>query len=342
VSFNEEGIPTAVANGGKWEAEHPNTTTKFANEVRGCFGVGLRAEGRTSELKGHRLGIFDYTLQTVLGPNSYELQILEEIGRVKRLPSKPFDYALKYPNPEVRRKELKNKLWTLGYCDIRDIMDHVVQEHTTLYKGTKREKTSMIFHDHLKQWFEPEAQAHLKKLGFGDRQLRILPVNNDKVAKIYEGKLAGYSPEMCRGLDAHGFADLDRSTVLNCSIAATLPLNDPLRKRWGMGTPETLKYSMFSTWSHSPSSERIVEDIMHFPDVLKKIVAAEGCVVPDEILRTGRRSISGGTKLTRGSKERPRSKKATLRPAEHHPDLHEVWKAMMDPEAILANFQNQP
>jgi hypothetical protein len=214
-------------------------------------------------------------------------------------------------------------------------MDHIVEEHNNLYRGTKRFKTSMIFHDHLKAWFEAEAQQHLKGLGFEHRQLRILKANYDKVVVGYRGKLAGNSPEMCRGLDAHGFADLNRSTVLNCSIAESREVGDPVRNLWGMGTVETLKYSMWRTWEHSPSSDRIVEDIKNFPMVLQKIIEAKGCVVPDEILRTGQRAVGGG------SKRRPRSRKATIRSAEHHPGLQTAWEAMMDPAAILSKFGSQ-
>jgi hypothetical protein len=112
-------------------------------------------------------------------------------------------------------------------------------------------------------------------------------------------------------------------------------MEDPKRSKWGMGTPTTLQYSILKTWEHSPSSQRIIEDVMNFPMVLDKIIAAEGCVVPDEILRTGRRALTGG------SKGRNRTKKATIRAAEHHPDLDAAWQKMMDPEAILANFQNK-
>ncbi len=109
-------------------------------------------------------------------------------------------------------------------------------------------------------------------------------------------------------------------------------MDDPERSKWGMGTPKTLKYSMWKTWEHSPSSESIIEDVFNFRMVLQKIIDAKGCVVPDEILRTGRRALTGG------SKGRNRTKKDTIRPAEHHPDLNEAWKAMMDPDAIKVKF----
>ena len=39
-----------------------------------------------------------------------------------------------------------------------------------------------------------------------------------------------------------------------------------------------------------PTLTRIIEDIKALPQVLHVIIAAEGCVVKDEFLRTGRRS----------------------------------------------------
>lgn len=328
----KDGYPAALEDGGKWEEKRPNTSQKYPKEVRGCFGVAVTTT-RTQAPVGHRLDVYDYTGKWVYGPKKYEELIVEEMRRSRLLPKQPFDYVVKYPNAALRRQVLKDKMDTLGNVDVRDIMTHVVGEHKRFFSGTKREKSSFIFHDGLTAWWEADAQEHMRSLGFGDRQLRILPANNSKVASYYQNGLAGNSPEMCRGLDAHGFADLGRSLTLNCSIAASLPRDDPERLKWGMGTPKTLLYSMLRSWEHSPSSERIVEDIYNFPMVLDKIIKAEGCVVPDEILRTGRRAISGG------SKDRSRTRKNTIRSADHHPDLDNAWKAMMDPEAIEANFK---
>ena len=44
-------------------------------------------------------------------------------------------------------------------------------------------------------------------------------------------------------------------------------------------------------WEIEPTSERIIEDILAFPRVLQKIIDANGCVVLDEFLRTGRRYL---------------------------------------------------
>jgi hypothetical protein len=47
------------------------------------------------------------------------------------------------------------------------------------------------------------------------------------------------------------------------------------------------------TWMEvAPSSERVIEDADRMLVVLDKIIAAGGCVVPDEFLRTGWRPAS--------------------------------------------------
>ena len=46
---------------------------------------------------------------------------------------------------------------------------------------------------------------------------------------------------------------------------------------------------MTRCWQMAPSSDRIMQDIQALPMVLDKIIAAKGCVVQDEYLRSGRR-----------------------------------------------------
>ena len=134
--------------------------------------------------------------------------------------------------------------------------------------------------------------------------------------------------EVCKCVDI-GFADLDRSVSLNVSLASCLPITDPLRQSWGLGTPKVLAESMRKTWTHSPSSERIIEDVFNLPGVLDKIIAAKGSVVSDEILRTGRRVIAGK------KKPRCRQRKDTLKAAGHHPELDKVYEKVMDSQVWM-------
>ena len=56
---------------------------------------------------------------------------------------------------------------------------------------------------------------------------------------------------------------------------------------------------MENTWMDlAPPNERIIRDIDRLPEVLDKTIAAEGCVVPDEFLRTGRRAKNNPNRET--------------------------------------------
>lgn len=58
------------------------------------------------------------------------------------------------------------------------------------------------------------------------------------------------------------------------------------------GTPNDLWNTMIRCWEMEPTSSRIVNDILNFPEVLRKIIANNGTIIPNEELRTGRRSFS--------------------------------------------------
>jgi hypothetical protein len=85
------------------------------------------------------------------------------------------------------------------------MMDHIIAEGNHVYKGTSREHTWLIYHDHLKIWWEKESQTYLKSLKcpiegdpsrtWHDQQIKISGVtNNSKVVKGYQDCLLGGSP----------------------------------------------------------------------------------------------------------------------------------------------------
>jgi hypothetical protein len=141
-------------------------------------------------------------------------------------------------------------------------------------------------------WWEAEAQAYLKSRGFENRQIRNTTAN---VSTRYEGKIVGDSPEMCRALDSHGFADLKAGLITYASLTSLYPTDDP--RCFHLGTPPQLLSSIERTWRVTPTSKRIVEDVELLPEVLNKIIEARGCVVQDEEfrgLRSGRRAKDSG------------------------------------------------
>ena len=138
-------------------------------------------------------------------------------------------------------------------------MDHIIQEGTRIYKGTRREHTWLIYHDHLKIWWEKESQEYLKSLScpiegnpsrtWYDRQIKICgETNNSKVAKAYQNCLPGDSPELMP-LDCHLFADVQEGAAKN--VALTYHIHDG-------HADAALKYSLppptkFSMLSSEPS-----------------------------------------------------------------------------------------
>jgi hypothetical protein len=100
----------------------------------------------------------------------------------------------------------------------------------------------------------------------------------------------GDSPELCRVLDSHGFADLDASLALNCSLESLRPFGHPLRESWSIGQVGTLFATMDEVWQHCAlTGARMSEGVLKIEEVLRVIIEAEGSVVPEEFYRTGRR-----------------------------------------------------
>ena len=161
------------------------------------------------------------------------------------------------------------------FCCIAEIMLHVVTQPQAIYAGTAEFDTFLIYHDGLKQWWERSAQNYLAYLGFANRQLKAYGDTNRDT--IYCGSVVGNSPDMARGLDAHGFSDLSRSVEYHTALTYLYEPNDP--RKFEMETPKQVWKTLARCWEMAPSLERIIDDVMALLHVLGNIVAAEGCVV---------------------------------------------------------------
>lgn len=67
-------------------------------------------------------------------------------------------------------------------------------------------------------------------------------------------------------------------------------------------------------------------------EMLRKIIAVSGCVVPDEILRRGRRAVRADGKGECKGKVRRRQRVETQEAAPHHPELDGAYKLLINPE----------
>ena len=181
-------------------------------------------------------------------------------------------------------------------------MDHIVAESKRAFADTPYADTFVLFHDALTQWWEKEAQDYLRDvLGIGpERQLHIYEGDeetgaDERVAKRYVGKLVGDRPELCP-LDSNLFADFEYAMKQNVAHTAILPHDH--EEKFLLGTPAEVQKTMLRTWDFdgsrtggkgSPTSARIVEDILRFPAALDAIIKAKGAKLEGANIRSGRR-----------------------------------------------------
>ena len=302
VCRDSSGIICDEEHEGKFPEKMPTTSVKFPAEARGIFGVTLvRKEG---SLVGVRAPPYEYTEKNVVGPKKFNKLIEAEKQRVMTLKGiwrGGGGYEKKHG--DNWRSEVINKVKTDGHICVTELMNHAINESIRIYENTEYANTFKIFHDGLTAWWEKDAQNYMESRGFLDRQIRNTNVGNS--TNRYSLKVVGDSPEICRGLDAYGFAHLEQTIKVQVAVTSCYPVDDP--RRFNLGTPKEVFRTMKRCWEISPTSEQIKEDILGLPCVLKKIVEARGCVIPDENFRTGRRArSSSGKKLKKNASNRQR------------------------------------
>jgi hypothetical protein len=181
-------------------------------------------------------------------------------------------------------------------------MDHIIAEGMRIYQGTGREHTWLIYHDHLKIWWEKESQDYLKSLPcpiegnpsrtWWDRQIKICgETNNAKVAKTYKNCLPGDSPELMP-LDCHLFADVQEGAAKN--VALTYHIRDghaDAALKYSFATPHKVFDAIQRTiCAGCPSPSRIAEDINRvWEETLARIVDAQGTYIEEH--KTARRGV---------------------------------------------------
>ena len=165
-------------------------------------------------------------------------------------------------------------------CNVTDLMDHAIREGRRLFGGRR----FYIYHDALSAWWSVGAQEYMSSKGFADRQIRGLAFTNEGTR--YEGKLPGDTPEYMP-LDSNLFSDLETAVRWNVAATRMLDNNDP--RKFCLGTPTSCWDAILRTWSHAPSSKRIVQDIGRVFEAIDEVVKAEGIAVDFRELRKGRR-----------------------------------------------------
>jgi hypothetical protein len=91
----------------------------------------------------------------------------------------------------------------------------------------------------------------------------------------------------------------------------------------------------------APTNERLVEDVDRLIAVLDTIIAAGGCVVPDEFIQAGRRAVRADGKWMLKHKPRKCQRIATQETWPHHPDLDAAYALLVNADHSRSrNFRN--
>ena len=214
---------------------------------------------------------------------------------------------------QANARELRYKKETL-----KKLIDHIIAESTAVYAGTEFSDSFMIYHDALTLLWESNAREYIRSLGFKNRFIHIIDEYQHGIHKRYWNTVVGDSPEMARGLDSFGFADLELSMSFHQALTIDWAANNP--NKFQFGTPNHVWSAMSRCWEVEPTSQRIVQDILDLPRVLAKIIEAKGTVVHGEALRNGHRArrADGKGNLKGNLSASSRKNTLTLRPVHPH------------------------
>ena len=222
------------------------------------------------------------------------------------------------------------------------LIQHGTEQSTivcnALEQGLSSKETACLLNMYReRQEIPEEAVSRSAVQGFMQRHRQLCCMGDTNKGNRYENKVVGDSPEICRGLDAYGFADFRRFIERMRALTSSYEMSNP--KRFSFGTPTQVWDSMVRCWTMEPKSDRIIQDIEDFGNVLELIIHHKGSVVPECRLRHGHRQLShnGGRVLKR--KITNRQRKYLLTMGSIHPDAEDALEKLLTigpTEGVLA------
>jgi hypothetical protein len=299
--------------GGRVPARRYRVVPKYPKEARGCYGVAAPIiEGRR---QGKFIKPFDYTLKKLVSYKVWKEAVAKEIKKRRNTKGKSSPwckfkdtvnpYLARYGDGWEAKMEVEpgSELKPLRSC--HQLMDHLILEGSKIWAGTIREYTWMIYHDHLKIFWEKETILYLKSLkcpipgdnstkdrNWFDRLIKIEGVNNHRVSNRYNHTLPGDSPELMP-LDCHLFADLKEALARNIAFTFWMQKND--ERKYKGGTPYHVYQSISRTIeSNGVSEDRIIEDCTRIKkETLHRMLKSKGTYIEDSSSKTVRHGVRG-------------------------------------------------
>ena len=203
--------------------------------------------------------------ENVVGKSTFEAKKKEELSRCQNLLKNGYDFKKRYPgilkNGQPRWEKVLEDRVSRQFTDVTKMQDHVISEVKRIFKGSDQEHIAMIYHDPLKQWWEPGAQKHMFEQGFYHRQ-----VMGGTLVRHYKGRTLGDRPGLMPG-----------DTNLHRDIKYALRQN-AIRyfNSFDLSTPDRQWNGLQRIMQHFPTPERIQQDCYKWRDCVNAIVAAEG------------------------------------------------------------------
>jgi len=325
VCQDENGRPCLPEDGGKFPDKKLETVPKFGNEARALAGVGVHTVH--GQIEGFKTDVYNYTERKVVGAKTFEAEMQKEIARAKKEWTQKGNgngYEGEYgPTYRTQVKAAVDK----KHRNCNELIDFIWEQSKAAFKGTNRENTFTICHDHLITMWTKEGIEHMKSIGMWKHIFRIQGESRREIAGRYYDKVVGNSPDLNRGTDAHGFADWQGSIEFHSALTMHLPIGDP--RRFSMGTPNEVFSTMERTWLMEPTNKRIIYDIEKLSNVLEQIIDAKGKAVHGLAPRPGNRYIRFDGKGENKHKTARRDRKDTLTGREVHPDASLIYEQLI-------------
>ena len=324
----------------------------------------LKSVGKKTNDKLNSMGIKIVSdLQKILDPN----QVLLPQGFSKKAFQQVWQYAKdasleKTPSPIDHRKALNPYLSRYGEGQwekflkksptlstsvvITDYIEHMMAESKRVMADTMHSSDWMVYHDALSLMTSRETKEWMSTRGYLKRW--ILPsddlyVNDDELKKKYNNNPLGNSPEFMPW-DAHLNMDLHSAVDHHCLLSKHL--DDKDKRKFSIATPKNMigAYSRLldPNTGTCPPSHRIIQDVRRVLVAFKKVMQAQGCLVNDSRITSGRRYES-----TETSKKQWGGKRNKRNPTEYspgyeaiHTDLWEVVRESNSASLRRASIQN--
>ena len=213
---------------------------------------------------------------------------------------------------------------------ISDYVEHIMRESARIMQGTKHQDDWCIYHDALTLMTAKENKEWMLEKGYLKRWIlpsQDLYSNLPDLDKKYGGNPIGNSPEFMPW-DAHLNQDIHSSLDFHTILAKSLSDDD--ERKFCSSTPKKMlrgyrRLLMPDETGVSPKPFRIVQDVSRVLDALKLVREANGCMIEEKNIRTGRRHEKGKRQGNWGGSRRKNDQDKYLPPEEDiHMDLKEV------------------